>query len=272
VEDRCTCAYAFLHFAFPRDSFNPFTIHSLTNHPQLTGPYCSSKAAIHALVDSYATELAPFGIKVFGIQPGGLRTNTVRLKGYEQTLGGSLVGKVEVGSATLPESLPATATVDTTALKEEVQQQPQQQGDAAQPTLSPYMFFPSHPSYRPPTDHPTAYNEVNELMGGLFTKRAGNEPGDPVKGAAVLVDLVRGGFLVFLRYVCVRGVRGAFLFGTIACVVSSYLLGSPFIPSSFFHRPPRSKVLTSHLPSRNGSLRTRHREHRYQTPLAIPWL
>jgi hypothetical protein len=210
VEDRCTCAYAFLHFVSLCDSFNPFTIHSLTNHPQLTGPYCSSKAAIHALVDSYATELAPFNIKVFGIQPGGLRTNTVRLKGYEQTLGGSLVGKGEAG-ATLPESLVVAATADT--LKQEVQELRQPEGDAIQPTLSPYMFFPSHPSYRPPTDNPTAYTEVNKVMGGLFTKRAGNEPGDPEKGAAVLVDLVRGGFLVSVRFVCVWNFRDAFLLG-----------------------------------------------------------
>lgn len=36
--------------------------------------YCSSKAAIHSLSDALRMELAPFGIKVVMIQPGGVRS------------------------------------------------------------------------------------------------------------------------------------------------------------------------------------------------------
>ena len=36
------------------------------------GAYCSSKAAIHALSDALRMELAPFGIRVVTIQPGGV--------------------------------------------------------------------------------------------------------------------------------------------------------------------------------------------------------
>ncbi|MBK6637255.1 MAG: SDR family NAD(P)-dependent oxidoreductase [Rhodocyclaceae bacterium] len=38
------------------------------------GAYCSSKAALHSLSDALRMELAPFGIQVVTIQPGGVRS------------------------------------------------------------------------------------------------------------------------------------------------------------------------------------------------------
>jgi NAD(P)-dependent dehydrogenase (short-subunit alcohol dehydrogenase family) len=37
--------------------------------------YCSSKAALHSLTDALRMELAPFGIQVVSIQPGGVRSS-----------------------------------------------------------------------------------------------------------------------------------------------------------------------------------------------------
>jgi len=37
--------------------------------------YCSSKAALHSLTDALRMELAPFGINVVAIQPGGVRSS-----------------------------------------------------------------------------------------------------------------------------------------------------------------------------------------------------
>ncbi|MBL0351186.1 MAG: SDR family NAD(P)-dependent oxidoreductase [Dechloromonas sp.] len=39
------------------------------------GAYCSSKAAIHSLSDALRMELAPFGIRVVTVQPGGMRSS-----------------------------------------------------------------------------------------------------------------------------------------------------------------------------------------------------
>jgi NAD(P)-dependent dehydrogenase (short-subunit alcohol dehydrogenase family) len=39
------------------------------------GAYCSSKAAVHSLTDALRMELAPFGIQVVAIQPGGVRSS-----------------------------------------------------------------------------------------------------------------------------------------------------------------------------------------------------
>jgi NAD(P)-dependent dehydrogenase (short-subunit alcohol dehydrogenase family) len=39
------------------------------------GAYCSSKAAVHSLTDALRMELAPFGIRVVTIQPGGVRSS-----------------------------------------------------------------------------------------------------------------------------------------------------------------------------------------------------
>jgi len=39
-----------------------------------SGAYCSSKAAVHSLSDALRMELAPFGIKVVTVQPGGVRS------------------------------------------------------------------------------------------------------------------------------------------------------------------------------------------------------
>ncbi|KPK06113.1 MAG: hypothetical protein AMJ64_09955 [Betaproteobacteria bacterium SG8_39] len=40
----------------------------------LAGAYCASKAALHALTDALRMELAPFGIRVVSVQPGGVRS------------------------------------------------------------------------------------------------------------------------------------------------------------------------------------------------------
>ena len=37
--------------------------------------YCSSKAAVHSVTDALRMELAPFGIRVVSIQPGGIRSS-----------------------------------------------------------------------------------------------------------------------------------------------------------------------------------------------------
>jgi NAD(P)-dependent dehydrogenase (short-subunit alcohol dehydrogenase family) len=37
--------------------------------------YCSSKSAVHSLTDALRMELAPFGIRVVSIQPGGIRSS-----------------------------------------------------------------------------------------------------------------------------------------------------------------------------------------------------
>jgi NAD(P)-dependent dehydrogenase (short-subunit alcohol dehydrogenase family) len=39
------------------------------------GAYCSSKAALHALSDALRMEMAPFGIHVVTVQPGGVRSS-----------------------------------------------------------------------------------------------------------------------------------------------------------------------------------------------------
>ena len=39
-----------------------------------TGIYCASKFALEGIGQTLAQELAPFGIKVNNVQPGGLRT------------------------------------------------------------------------------------------------------------------------------------------------------------------------------------------------------
>jgi len=39
------------------------------------GAYCSSKAALHALTEAMRMELAPFGIDVVSLQPGGVRSS-----------------------------------------------------------------------------------------------------------------------------------------------------------------------------------------------------
>ncbi len=53
------------------------------------GAYCSSKAAVNAWSDALRLELAPFGIKVMTVQPGGIRTSLSdnSLAGIEQFKG-----------------------------------------------------------------------------------------------------------------------------------------------------------------------------------------
>jgi len=41
----------------------------------LAGAYCSSKAALHALSDALRMEVAPFGIRVVTVQPGGVQSS-----------------------------------------------------------------------------------------------------------------------------------------------------------------------------------------------------
>ncbi|PCH42890.1 NAD(P)-binding protein [Wolfiporia cocos MD-104 SS10] len=43
----------------------------------LTGFYIATKAAIHAIGETYAAELAPFGIRVLILAPGGFRTENI---------------------------------------------------------------------------------------------------------------------------------------------------------------------------------------------------
>ncbi|GJJ05829.1 hypothetical protein Clacol_000016 [Clathrus columnatus] len=52
----------------------------VTNLPKLIliiGFYGSSKAALHAIADALAEEVKPFGIKVYNIMPGGIRTQGI---------------------------------------------------------------------------------------------------------------------------------------------------------------------------------------------------
>lgn len=39
------------------------------------GAYCSSKAAVHSISDALRMELAPLGIEVVTVQPGGIRSS-----------------------------------------------------------------------------------------------------------------------------------------------------------------------------------------------------
>lgn len=53
---------------------NVSSISGVTPTP-FAGPYCASKAALTALSDSLRMELAPFGVRVVTVQPGGIRTS-----------------------------------------------------------------------------------------------------------------------------------------------------------------------------------------------------
>ena len=50
------------------------SISGITTTP-FAGAYCASKAALHSLSDALRMELAPFGIRVMTVQPGGVRSN-----------------------------------------------------------------------------------------------------------------------------------------------------------------------------------------------------
>ena len=47
------------------------------------GAYCASKAAVHALSDALRMELAPFGIRVLGVQPGAIASSFAKNAGAE---------------------------------------------------------------------------------------------------------------------------------------------------------------------------------------------
>lgn len=53
---------------------NVGSISGLVTMP-FSGVYCASKAALHSISDAMRMELAPFGIDVVMIQPGGIRSN-----------------------------------------------------------------------------------------------------------------------------------------------------------------------------------------------------
>jgi len=136
----------------------------------LTGLYSSSKAALHAIVDAYRSELAIFGIKVLGVQPGGFRTNTVRTVGYEKILA----------------HVDGTSGVQDPSHGEKV-------------VISPRTFLPSlpldqedRPQRIPPADDPNAYAALNEIGHKFLLGRAGKEDGDPEKAVKVIVDVVKG--------------------------------------------------------------------------------
>jgi short-subunit dehydrogenase len=50
------------------------SISGVTTTP-FAGAYCASKAALHSLSDALRMELAPFGIRVVTVQPGGISSN-----------------------------------------------------------------------------------------------------------------------------------------------------------------------------------------------------
>lgn len=143
-----------------------------TGLPSL-GPYSSSKAALHAITDTYITELAPFGIKVIGVHPGGFRTNGVRLTEYQKTL-------------ETKEAFPVGAGAEASAPEGGFG------ADADLKAISAEAFFPNSPKYTPPADAPDAYKVLNEMAGKWMLARAGKEAGDPLKAADVMIDLVRG--------------------------------------------------------------------------------
>jgi len=139
----------------------------------LTGLYNSSKAALHAITDAYRSELATFGIRVLGIQPGGFRTNTIRTAGYERIL--ARVNDV---------SRENSARSDSKETEE---------------GISPRFFLPSHPGVQegrplriPPADDPNVYGTLNEMGSKFLLGRAGKEDGDPEKAVKVIADVVKG--------------------------------------------------------------------------------
>jgi len=72
-------AVPLLRTSFKQDGKNPIvanvgSIVGITATP-FAGAYCSSKAAIHSLSDTLRMELAPLGIDVVMIQPGGVQSS-----------------------------------------------------------------------------------------------------------------------------------------------------------------------------------------------------
>jgi len=137
----------------------------------LLGLYSSSKAALHAIIDTYATELAHFGIKVIGVHPGGFRTNAVRTEEYNK--------KLETKES-ITAGLGSEASVALEGPKAEMGK------------LATRVFQPNSPDYTPPADRPDAYKDLNEMAGKYLLSRAGMEQGDPEKAADVMIELVRG--------------------------------------------------------------------------------
>ncbi len=66
------------------------------------GLYCASKFALTALSESLALELAPFGIRVTVVQPGGFRTN---FAGGSMVLASRLMPEYDGTPAALPRGM-----------------------------------------------------------------------------------------------------------------------------------------------------------------------
>jgi hypothetical protein len=155
--------------------FSPSSALINTHDPQ-TGIYTSSKAALHAIVDTYTGELRPFGIKVLGVQPGGFRTNTIRLASYEN-------GLTPTEEATEANSLKFRDAVEG---GQEAKTHPIDEIPA--PLLSPRTLLPHSPSYLAIE----AYRPHAEAAQAMLLARAGKELGDPRKAVKVIVDVVLG--------------------------------------------------------------------------------
>lgn len=86
------------------------------------GAYCSSKSAVHSLTDALRMELAPFGILVVKLQPGGVRSSfgqhaeaAVRLPADSiyQPIAGSVRARAQAGQlAAMPAETFAVPVVD----------------------------------------------------------------------------------------------------------------------------------------------------------------
>ncbi len=84
--------------------------------------YCSSKAAVHSLTDALRMELAPFGIHVVSIQPGGVRSSfgehaeeAVRLpeNSIYQPVAGGIRARAQAGQqGAMPADIFAVPVVD----------------------------------------------------------------------------------------------------------------------------------------------------------------
>ena len=70
--------------------------------------YCSSKAALHSLTDALRMELAPFGIDVVAIQPGGVRSSFGQHAEAADPPAGGLALQAGRGGASAPARRPVS--------------------------------------------------------------------------------------------------------------------------------------------------------------------